>query len=335
MKNEPMAKSLAGAEAEAVINQNLEYVFRAEASVYERKFAHLKERADIIARTLKAKLGTADTMSAFSAPYEAADIYADMRGERLSFSELFGDVNSSVAVALSENSAKLDELYICKCIAEYDGKEFGKSDIVAWLSDSEEQAEPAPLRDRRVSFVRGGGSGRAFERFAKYVPGVLAEYEEDFRRALEAVANGETTFAIVPIENSFDGRLNSFYRLMEKYALSIVLAADIPSDDYESNTRFALVYKKLDVIEAEGEDLFECKITLGEPCELADIINAASYFGAEVYKVYSLPLSSGGRENSFDMIFSLSGANVAGLFCYLMLKYPHLSPVGVYTLLEV
>jgi hypothetical protein len=335
MKNEPMAKSLAGAEAEAVINQNLEYVFRAEASVYERKFAHLKERADIIARTLKAKLGTADTMSAFSAPYEAADIYADMRGERLSFSELFGDVNSSVAVALSENSAKLDELYICKCIAEYDGKEFGKSDIVAWLSDSEEQAEPAPLRDRRVSFVRGGGSGRAFERFAKYVPGVLAEYEEDFRRALEAVANGETTFAIVPIENSFDGRLNSFYRLMEKYALSVVLAVDIPSDDYESNTRFALVYKKLDVIEAEGEDLFECKITLGEPCELADIINAASYFGAEVYKVYSLPLSSGGRENSFDMIFSLSGANVAGLFCYLMLKYPHLSPVGVYTLLEV
>ena len=335
MKNEPIAKSLAGAEAEAVINQNLEYVFRAEASVYERKFAHLKERADIIARTLKAKLGTADTMSAFSAPYEAADIYADMRGERLSFSELFGDVNSSVAVALSENSAKLDELYICKCIAEYDGKGFGKSDIVAWLSDSEEQAEPAPLRDRRVSFVRGGGSGRAFERFAKYVPGVLAEYEEDFRRALEAVANGETTFAIVPIENSFDGRLNSFYRLMEKYALSIVLAADIPSDDYESNTRFALVYKKLDVIEAEGEDLFECKITLGEPCELADIINAASYFGAEVYKVYSLPLSSGGRENSFDMIFSLSGANVAGLFCYLMLKYPHLSPVGVYTLLEV
>jgi hypothetical protein len=335
MKNEPMAKSLAGAEAEAVINQNLEYVFRAEASVYERKFAHLKERADIIARTLKAKLGTADTMSAFSAPYDAADIYADMRGERLSFSELFGDVNSSVAVTLSENSAKLDELYICKCIAEYDGKEFGKSDIVAWLSDSEEQTEPAPLRDRRVSFVRGGGSGRAFERFAKYVPGVLAEYEEDFRRALEAVANGETTFAIVPIENSFDGRLNSFYRLMEKYALSIVLAADIPSDDYESNTRFALVYKKLDVIEAEGEDLFECKITLGEPCELADIINAASYFGAEVYKVYSLPLSSGGRENSFDMIFSLSGANVAGLFCYLMLKYPHLSPVGVYTLLEV
>ena len=109
----------------------------------------------------------------------------------------------------------------------------------------------------------------------------------------------------------------------------------LPSDDYESSTKFALVYKKLDFIEADGAELFECKITLREPAELADILNAAAYFGAEVCKVHSLPLSSGGRENSFDIIFGLDGANIAGLFCYLMLKYPHLSPVGLYTLLEV
>ena len=203
-----------------------------------------------------------------------------------------------------------------------------------WLSDIEEPAETTHA-DRKVSFVRGNGSGRAFERFAKYVPGVLAEYEEDFRRALEAVANGESTFAIVPIENSFDGRLNSFYRLMEKYVLSIVLAADIPSDDYESSTKFALVYKKLDIIEAQGEELFECKITLREPGELADIIIAADYFGAEVCKVHSLPLSSGGRENSFDIIFGLANADMQGLLCYLLLEYPHLSAVGIYTLMEV
>jgi hypothetical protein len=116
--------------------------------------------------------------------------------------------------------------------------------------------------------------------------------------------------------------------------LFILLAADVPSDDYESSTKFALVYKKLDMIEAEGEKLFECKITLREPCELADIINAAEYFGADVCKVHSLPLSSGGRENSFDIIFGLEKANTSGLFCYLMLNYPHLSPIGLYTLLE-
>ena len=122
--------------------------------------------------------------------------------------------------------------------------------------------------------------------------------------------------------------------LYEKYVLSILLAADIPSDDYESSTKFALVYKKLDVIEAQGESLFECKITLREPAELAEIIDAASYFGAEVCKVHSLPLSSGGRENSFDIIFGIDKADIAGLFAYLMLKYPHLSPIGIYTLME-
>jgi hypothetical protein len=338
MKNETAAKSFsaqnAEAEANAVISQNLEYIFRAEASVHERKFAHLKERAEIIARSIKAQIGENDIMDAVSHSYEASEIYSSYNGEVRDFSRYFGEPNMAGAEPISENSEKMDELYVCKCIAEYDNENYGKEALIRWFSEWEDMSENASS-DRKVAFVRGNGSGRAFEKFAKYVPGVLAEYEEDFRSALESVANGESTFAIVPIENSFDGRLNSFYRLMEKYVLSIVLAVDIPADDYESSTKFALVYKKLDVIEAEGEELFECKITLREPCELADIILAARYFGAEVCKIHSLPLSSGGRENSFDIIFGLRGANTAGLLCYLFLKYPHLSPVGVYTLLEV
>jgi hypothetical protein len=336
MKNEPLASGFFGidTETEAVITQNFEYIFRAEASVLERKFAHLKELAGIISRALKARFGCGDIMEAVSSSYDAADIFSDIRGEAQNFSDIFGEANASVSEALSKNSAKMDELYICKCIAEYDGGEYDNQNIIKWLSEGDEPFDALRYGDRKVAFVRGNGSARAFERFAKYVPGVLAEYEEDFRGALESVANGEATFAIIPIENSFDGRLNSFYRLMEKYALSIVLAADIPSDDYESNTKFALVYKKLDMIDADGEELFECKITLREPSELADIINAAGYFGAQVCKVHSLPLSSGGRENSFDIIFGISEANTAGLFCYLMLKYPYIIPVGIYTLLE-
>lgn len=337
MKNENSVRGASVAssdtQADAVISQNLEYIFRAEASVYERKFSHLKELAEIMARSLKKQTGCDDIMDAVSNTYEAADLYTELQGEKQDFSRFFGDVNLKKSVPISEISAKMDELYICECIAKCDGGKYEKNDIVRWLSKGDEQTEQNG-EDRKVSFVRGNGSGSAFERFAKYVPGVLAEYEEDFRRALEAVANGESTFAIVPIENSLDGRLNSFYRLIEKYVLSIVLAVDIPSDDYETSTKFALVYKKLDVIDAQGENLFECKITLREPAELADIIMAANYFGADVCKVHSLPLSLGGRENSFDIIFGIERADIAGLFCYLMLKYPHLSPVGIYTLME-
>ena len=251
MRNEPPVRSFPGenedARAQAVIEKNLEYMFRAEASAYERKFAHLKERAGIIARSLKAKSGVSDIMEAVSHFYESAEIFAEQRGERQDFTNYFAEANCGAASPLSEISGKLDALCLCKYIAEADGTVYGKKDIVSWLCESEEMPLPTG-GDKKVSFVRGNGSGRAFERFAKYVPGVLAEYEEDFRSALEAVANGESTYAIVPIENSLDGRLNSFYRLIEKYVLSIVLTVDIPSDDYESSTKFALVYKSLDII---------------------------------------------------------------------------------------
>lgn len=337
MRNEPTVRSFRGenedAEAQAVVAGNLEYIFRAEASVYERKFAHLKERAGIIARMIKAKTGVSDIMDAVAHSYEASEIYADQKGGTQNFEACFAEVNLCEAAPLSENSRKLDILYICKCIAEADGAAYGKKDIVRWLCESEEAVLPAS-GDKKVSFVRGNGSGRAFERFAKYVPGVLAEYEEDFRSALEAVANGESTYAIVPIENSLDGRLNSFYRLIEKYALSIVLTVDIPSEDYESSTKFALVYKNLDIIEASGETVFECKITFSEQKELGDIILASQFFGAEICKIHSLPLSSGGRENSFDITFGLNGANAAGLFCFLFLEYPYFASVGLYTDME-
>ncbi len=340
MKNEPMAHGFFGKNtetgAEAVISKNLEYVFCAEASVYERKFAHLRERADIIARLLKEKSGCADIMKAVATFNEATEIYEELKGERLDFSLYFDEVNRGDAPAISKYSKILNDIYICKSIASSEKEKYEKKDFASLICEKEEiePAEIKPDQDKKVSFVRGNQSGRAFEYFAKFVPGVLAEYEEDFKSACEAVANGESTYAIVPIENSLDGRLNSFYRLIEKYTLFIVLTAEVPSDDYETSTKFALVYKNPDIIEAEGVEFFECKITFPHQSDIGNIILAADYFGAEVCKIHSLPISFGGRENSFDIIFAIDGANISGLFCYLFLEYPHFSTVGFYTSVE-
>ncbi len=340
MKNEPIARGSFGKNAEtgaeAVISKNLEYVFCAEASVYERKFAHLSERANIIARSLKEKSGCADIMQAVATFEEAAEIYGELKGERLDFSLYFDKINRGEAETLSKYSKILNDLYICKSIASFGSKKYSKNEFASWICEKEEieQAEINAGQDKKVSFVRGNQSGRAFEYFAKFVPGVLAEYEEDFKSACEAVANGESTYAIVPIENSLDGRLNSFYRLIEKHTLFIVLTTEIPSDDYETSTKFALVYKNPDIIEAEGKEFFECKLTFSHQSELGNIILAADYFGAEVCKIHSLPLSFGGRENYFDIIFGIDGADIAGLFCYLFLEYPHFSTVGFYTSVE-
>ena len=341
MKNEPTAQGFFGNNAEtgaeAVISQNLEYVFCAEASVYERKFAHLSERAAVIARLLKEKSNFADVMKAVAVFDEASEIYTELKGERMDFSLYFDEANQGESACLSKYSKILNDLYICRSIALLNETKCGKEELEAFICEREEieMAQHKETHDKKVSFVRGNQSGRAFEYFAKFVPGVLAEYEEDFKSACEAVANGESIYAIIPIENSLDGRLNSFYRLIEKYTLFIVLTAEIPSDDYESSTKFALVYRNPDVIEAEGEEFFECKLTFSHQSELGNVILAADYFGAEVRKIHSLPLSFGGRENSFDIIFGIDGSDLAGLFCYLFLEYPHFTTVGFYTSVEV
>jgi hypothetical protein len=340
MKNETVARGFFEKNSETgaqnIISKNLEYLFSAEASVYERKFAHLSERANIISRLLKERSCCADILKAVATFDEATEIYEDIKGERPNFSLYLDEVNKGAAECLSKSSEILDDLYICKMIASYDNNSYTKKDLEALICEREgvEPISKKETRDKKVSFVRGNQSGRAFEYFAKFVPGVLAEYEEDFKSACESVANGESTYAIVPIENSLDGRLNSFYRLIEKYALFVVLTAEIPSDDYENSTKFALVYKNPDIIEADGKEFFECKLILSRQSELGNIILAADYFGAEVCKVYSLPLSFGGRENSFDIIFSTEGADIAGFFCYLFLEYPHFNTVGFYTSVE-
>ncbi|MBQ8404969.1 MAG: hypothetical protein IJX55_11225, partial [Clostridia bacterium] len=296
----------------------------------------LSERAAIIARSLKEKSDCTDIMKAVATFDEAAEIYAELKGERLDFSLYFDDINRGEAETLSKYSKILNDLYICKSIASFGEKKYGKKELAAWICEKEEIeiTEFKSKQDKKVSFVRGNQSGRAFEYFAKFVPGVLAEYEEDFKSACEAVANGDSTYAIVPIENSLDGRLNSFYRLIEKYTLFIVLTTEVPSDDYETSTKFALVYKNPDIVKADGEEFFEFKLTVSRQSELGNIILAADYFGAEVCKIHSLPLSFGGRENSFDIILGIDGADIAGLFCYLFLEYPHFNTVGFYTSVE-
>ncbi|MGN1094789.1 MAG: hypothetical protein ACI4QR_00205 [Eubacteriales bacterium] len=338
MKNGSLADFPADANISGldnVISQNLDYISRLEASVYERKFAHLRDRAGIIAASLKKRSGYSDIMDAVAFYDLSAEIYDSFNGGKSRFPEFFDAVNFKEASYLSEYSRMFEKFYLCKSISSSCGLSYEPCDIVRWLSGGADIIRMRDAKkDTRVAFVRGNQSNRAFEKFARFVPGVMAEYEDDFKSACETVADGGADFAIIPLENTFDGRLNSFYRLLDKYALPIVLSADIASEDTDNSTRFALIYKSFGIINAPGELIFECRITFSEQKDLGNIISAADYFRADVKKIYSLPFSSGGRENSFGIIFGLDGADFAGFFCYLMLEYPQFSPIGIYTLIS-
>ena len=64
---------------------------------------------------------------------------------------------------------------------------------------------------------------------------------------------------------------------------------------------------------------------------LADLADAAAYFGAELYSAEALPMAFSGRNNTIDLIFGLKNANLCGFFTYLALEYPQTATVGIYT----
>lgn len=317
-----------------IVKSNLEYVSRAQASALERKFSHIKDRAGIIASEIKKSYDGRDIMCAVFRSEKAAEIYENKKGREGHFYQYFDKANAKEAKFFWETYKKTDYLYMCKCIAHFDGNTHTVSDILRWLSSDPSGNMFLNKREKKISFVRGNQLNRAFECFARFVPGVMAEYEENFDGACAAVADSETDYAILPVENSVDGRLNGFYRLIEKYGLSIVLSVNIVSDDGENTTKFALLYKDFEIIDAPGELLFECRMSFDNQEQIGDITSAADYFGAEIKKVYSLPSSAVGMDNLFDMIFRIDKADFAGFFCYLMLEYPRFTTVGVYIMTE-
>jgi hypothetical protein len=64
---------------------------------------------------------------------------------------------------------------------------------------------------------------------------------------------------------------------------------------------------------------------------LADIGDAAAYFGAEFYSAEAIPMAFSGRSNTFALIFGLENANIGGFFTYLALEYPQTAAIGIYT----
>lgn len=309
-----------------IIEKNLKRTSLSMSGALEKSFAHLRERANAIACEIAAQTGQRDILRAVLTSDEAARIYRgsfrDEEGEAL-----LGMENCGEESYFRRSRDRFFKYYLCGALAERSTLST-LADFLPYVC-GEFSAFPGG-GERTVAFLRNGQAMRAFERFAKLLDGVSAVYENNFLNACESVYTGHATFAIIPVHSTADGRLNSFYRQIEKYSLSIAMTCEIDSDDGENTTTFALVYRELVFEEMDAEPVYECKITLEDLSTLADIADAAAYYGARLYSVEALPMLFSGRSGAFSIVIGLGGASLGGLFCYLALEYPQTTAIGVY-----
>lgn len=84
-------------------------------------------------------------------------------------------------------------------------------------------------------------SSQAADRFSSLFSSAATLPAESFSEVCERVAGGECDFGIIPIENTTDGRISAFYKMLDRHELRICAVCDIEDVESDTQTRLALV----------------------------------------------------------------------------------------------
>ena len=200
-----------------------------------------------------------------------------------------------------------------------------------FFSEQEELDETAK---NRVVYQRNSYADNAFLRFAKHLDTPLrALYAGGFTGVCEEVYNGSCEYAILPIENSAEGPLNSFTRLIDRYGLKIAATCDVPTADGSRITRFALLRRTLSLLQPSFQNdlFFEFIAPLqGEP-SIIDVLAAAHCCGLQLSR---LDTRAPSEENSHlpaeRVVLHTNRGDLYAYLLYLAMELPQYTPVGIY-----
>lgn len=308
----------------SVIYDNLSDTDRQSFSAAEKRVSHIRDMASVCADGIRQSSGMRSALTAILRTDNAHSEFAGLIPER-TIDVKTAPCNSMTEKMQSREIMRDEMLIFCR--------ELCRGDIVSLpelmeclVSAGNDNVVP----ERKIAILRNGQAGMAFEKFARNIFGVSAVYGDSFQSLCESVARSDVMYAVIPVENSSDGRLNGIHRIMEKYDLFTVMSCDITSAD-DVSTRFALVGKKFEYIEAaDGIRTFEYRLTFGDIDRIADMITAARFYGAGVVGMSSIPGDYSGGKYTYAVTLDIGNADTAALLVYLKLNYLQFIPVGIY-----
>ncbi len=236
--------------------------------------------------------------------------------------KIYGDVCS-----YSNSLTPTQKTRVCKRLCEL----AGETAVVNEMSVFGESETVAKEAVGKIAYVKNRRNDDAYLSFAKGVSGAKAEYSASFSDACEAVSDGRCEYCIIPIENSSDGKLYSFYQMLDRYDLKICRTTQISDEDGSEGIVFALMSDSIRASAKSGESLrFEFSVVGNNASFLGDILAAVSELGGEICSAATLPVRY--DENSRRCYFAveLSSREAVVLALYLSLEYHGYTPLGLY-----
>ena len=186
------------------------------------------------------------------------------------------DAEISLAESISE------KLYICRELLKK--TKYAPSTHAQTMKNSDET---------RIAFWYSNPYAKeAYSRFSKLFA-YCEEFPVDSFNAVCESVDENVTFGIIPITNSNDGRLMSFYRMIDKFDLKISAVCKIEAPDGNSFTKYALVSRKTVDFDSKNIKCIEfstnkniseiiCFLELLN-CKIGDISSISSLYGENEY----------------------------------------------------
>lgn len=303
---------------EDVIAANLNELDERMGHLYEQELAHLRELA----------------MQIVEDGSEASDFIAALPDHR-------PPVPPSQSFRISEDNPALSE-HLCRIrgvwksvllCSEIDRLLGAESHVnVEDFFDTTEAATEAARG--RIVYQRNSYADNAYLRFAELIPEARAVYTHNFVSMCEEVVRGNCEYCILPIENSTEGSLNSFARLIDQYELKIAATCDIPTTDNSRITRFALLCRDLSAVlptPKNARRCFEITLSIEENPTQGEILYAASCCGLICNQVGTrLHRTEGGTRPLTRYSFYTDGGNLRAFLLFLSMEAPSYTAIGYY-----
>lgn len=197
----------------------------------------------------------------------------------------------------------------------------------------ESQLRDSLPEDIRIVYRKARGADIAFEKFSSLIPDCAALYRDTFLEVCDALALGEADMCILPYENTEDGKLNGFYRLIDSYEMKIAASCSVKSQGREDITRYLLLSKSLGGISAvSGVTDFEFLLCDRADMSLTKALTAAHLLSLDVRSIDTVVTEE--NLTVFDIRVHAKAKALDEYILYLKLDELDFTPLGIFAQID-
>lgn len=194
---------------------------------------------------------------------------------------------------------------------------------------------PEPISaeaESKISYFKNSYADEAYITFSEKLENTRSVNAASFAESCENVCTGRSEYCILPIENTKDGKLATFYSLIYKYELKIAATCSVDFNDEGNSTVFALLQRSTRSIwdNSMSDMFFEIRFIADNYPRISDILIAAEYCSMRPVRIDSTPLPYSNNKFAHHITFSIDSAEMIPFLIYISLDAPQYIPIGIY-----